>query len=186
MRVGYVLSLCAFAFGCSTGEVPPTDSGPGALDDVCSEDDECGPGLSCSLSRRQCRRILDETCENDDQCATEFCGNFRCAPNECNPDAGLACSDSTLVCTGGPCGRTCEFPAIRGERCLERSDANQCPFTTTCIAGLVCAQRNFPESANGDCAPATGRDPGEPCDVDLDCSAGLVCNVGIHNCVNDK
>lgn len=188
MRVGCLFFLCALASACPPGGEPPTDAGQdlAALDEDCSDDDECGPGLSCSAALGQCKRITDETCDNDDQCVTGLCGNLRCVPNECDPDAGVACSDSALVCSGGPCGRTCVTAAVRGESCLETSDADQCPVTTTCAAGLVCAERNFAESSNGACAPATGRNPGEPCDVDQDCSAGLVCNVGIHNCVNNK
>ncbi len=143
----------------------------GALDDAGAVDagrDDCA--AACA----------DGTlCGESAQCASGLCGpNDECGPNAC--DLVLAPCDGG-VCSGGPCGRTCEPPGPRGASCSHYSDDDQCPTERVCEDGLVCAERDFGKYGDGVCAPATDRVAGEPC-ADDECAAGLTCDVASQLC----
>ncbi len=146
---------------------------------ACGGDADCDGARTCEQGR--CVAPDGAACAADADCASALCDPFgACAPDAC-PEVGAAC-DALTVCSGGPCGRTCEAPGDRGAPCLGFSDDNPCPTSSTCAAGLVCAERNFGEFGDGACAPPADRAAGEPCAAAADCAAGLACDEPTQVC----
>jgi hypothetical protein len=107
----FIVSACAFAWGCSSKALPTSQIDTGGNTSwlkTCAEDAQCGQGGICFGG------VCSSACEHDDGCtqgqsAGCFSSARSCDDTEsvCLPkcDTGAACSDfgDSLTCSGGFC-----------------------------------------------------------------------------------
>jgi hypothetical protein len=128
--LGFVVSVCAFAWGCSSKQsaISQTETGGNtSWLKTCAEDAQCGQGGVCFGG------VCSSECEHDDVCtqgqnAGCFSSARSCEDTEsvCLPrcDTGAACSEfgGALTCSGGFC-----LPAA----CLVAGSSTDVPVGTS-------------------------------------------------------
>jgi hypothetical protein len=184
-------SLGACGAGVSDGDIATLTEA------VCVPGDKGGDfGCGCTLNN-QCSGFDDETrlllCDVPSGGSVGKCSD--CLSLMARP-SGCACTVDGDCATGLKCnGRTCQALRKRGEFCVRDSDcgsdatgsmtclpsknwcgplpiASFCDFNLDCLSGIC---------SLGRCS--TG-DSGQPCALDRNCKAGLICNTVAGTCGN--
>lgn len=193
------MTLCGSVLASSLGGCGASKSSEADIDSlteaVCVPGDQGGDlGCGCSLNS-QCTGFDDETrlllCDVAGGASLGKCTD--CASLSVRP-SGCACSVDADCATGLVCnGRTCQALRKRGEFCVRDSDCGSdasgsmtclpsknwcgplavgsfCDFNLDCLSGICSV---------GKCS--TG-ESGQPCAIDRNCKAGLVCNTVAGTC----
>lgn len=162
---------------------------------ICVAGDKGGDlGCGCTLNE-QCTGFDDDTrllvCNVASGSSVGKCSDCVALPAK---PTGCACTTDTDCATGLACnGRTCQALRKRGEFCVRDTDCGTdatgsmvclpsknwcgplavgsfCDFNLDCLSGL-CSLRKC----------STG-ESGQPCEIDRNCKAGLVCNTASGTC----
>jgi hypothetical protein len=156
--------LCDDQNACTSDSCDP-DSGClfTAVGGVCSDQDDCTAGDTCSGGA--CQPGSAKVCEDGNPCTTDHCSGGACGTS---PKTGGSCDDGNLCTTGDQCvAGVCQGSG--GEGCCETDI--QCDDGNPCTKD-VC-------SAGGQCSSTPGAMNGVGCNADSDgCTLNDVCQNG--------
>ena len=186
-------SICHFETG-------KCEEGTYNINADCNLDEECGPGLICDEYTQKCKPTSGENgqpCGNDIDCGVGMiCDDETktCQKGDANPNApcakeedcgnGLTC-DLTLeppICVGEECaqqsdcgaGLICDM-SLEPPKCIVTADGSRavCYTDSDCSAGFYCDEFRCTNGMNKE---------GDPCEMQEDCGAGLICNMEEGKC----
>lgn len=103
----------------------------------------------------------------------DVCGDGICAASETCDCSDCACQNGT-TCTSGPSGRVC------ARACTLASETRDCPGGQKC--GTLDETRyplSVPTTQPLHCIASGGKVAGQPCSINSECSAGLVCHLAV-------